>query len=71
MEGPPTDLAVKVAQRIRTGKPGYGLDGSALLAWLHQAPGDEKVEPLLGRSVVSAANLSETLLKGLPRGTSR
>jgi PIN domain nuclease of toxin-antitoxin system len=44
------------------------LDASALLAWLHEEPGGEKVEPLLGRSVVSAVNLSETLQKGLSRG---
>jgi PIN domain nuclease of toxin-antitoxin system len=44
------------------------LDASALLAWLHVEPGGEKVEPLLGRSVVSAVNLSETLQKGLSRG---
>ena len=44
------------------------LDASALLAWLHQEPGGEKVEPLLGRSIVSAVNLSETLQKGLSRG---
>lgn len=46
----------------------YVLDASALLAWLNQEPGGEKVESILDRSLVSAVNLSETIQKSLASG---
>lgn len=46
----------------------YVLDASALLAWLNGEVGGEKVEPLLGVSVISTVNLSETIQKSLVRG---
>lgn len=48
--------------------PSYVLDASALLALLHGEPGVENVEPLIGRSVVSAVNLAEVLQKVIARG---
>ncbi len=48
--------------------PEYVLDASALLAWLNQEPGKERVEQLLARSVISTVNLSETLQKSLASG---
>ena len=36
------------------------LDASALLAFLHQEPGGEKVVSVLSRCVISAVNLAET-----------
>ncbi|MCZ2343635.1 MAG: type II toxin-antitoxin system VapC family toxin [Bacteroidales bacterium] len=36
------------------------LDASALLAFLHQEPGGEKVVPMLSRCIMSAVNLAET-----------
>jgi ribonuclease VapC len=46
----------------------YVLDASALLAWLNEEAGAEKVEPLLEKSAISTVNLSETLQKSLARG---
>lgn len=37
------------------------LDASALIALLWEEPGAEAVEPLLGRAVISAVNLTEVL----------
>ncbi len=44
------------------------LDASALLAWLNEEAGADKVEPLLEESAISTVNLSETLQKSLARG---
>lgn len=46
----------------------YVLDASALLAWLHNEHGGERVEGILELSVLSAVNLSEVLQKGLQAG---
>ena len=46
----------------------YVLDASALLAWLNEETGADKVEPLLESSAISTVNLSETLQKSLARG---
>ena len=44
------------------------LDASALLAFLHDEPGGEKVSPALEGARVSAVNWSEVLQKSLQRG---
>lgn len=44
------------------------LDATALLAWLQGEPGADRVEPLLGDAVVSAANWSEVLQQIRQRG---
>ena len=44
------------------------LDASALLAFLHDEPGGEKVSPVLEGARVSAVNWSEVLQKSLQRG---
>ena len=49
-------------------EPEYVLDASALLAWLNEESGGEKVEPILGVSAISTVNLSETIQKSLSRG---
>ena len=46
----------------------YLLDASALLAWLNEERGAEKVDPILDRSAISTVNLSETLQKSLSEG---
>lgn len=46
----------------------YVLDASALLAWLNEETGADKVEPLIEKSAISTVNLSETLQKSLARG---
>lgn len=43
------------------------LDASALLAFLHEEPGGERVSPVLEGAHVSAVNWSEVLLKSLQR----
>ena len=43
------------------------LDASALLAFLHEEPGGERVSPLLEGASVSAVNWSEVLQKSLQR----
>lgn len=44
------------------------LDASALLAWLHDEPGAEQVDPLLEEARISAVNWSEVMQKALHRG---
>ena len=44
------------------------LDASALLAFLHEEPGGERVSPVLEGAYVSAINWSEILQKSLQRG---
>ncbi|HHB13250.1 MAG TPA: PIN domain-containing protein [Chromatiales bacterium] len=44
------------------------LDASALLAFLHEEPGGERVSPVLEGARVSAVNWSEVLQKSLQRG---
>ena len=44
------------------------LDASALLAYLHDEPGAEKVEAVLGDSLISTVNWSEVVQKSLSRG---
>jgi ribonuclease VapC len=39
------------------------LDASALIAFLRKEPGEERVRPVLGRALLSAVNLSETIAK--------
>ena len=39
------------------------LDASAVLAWLHDEPGADLVQPLLPTAIMSAANWSETWQK--------
>lgn len=46
---------------------GVVLDASALLAFLHEEPGGERVSPVLEGALVSAANWSEVLQKSLQR----
>ena len=46
----------------------YVLDASALLAWLHNEHGGERVEGILELAALSAVNLSEVLQKGLQAG---
>ncbi len=41
----------------------YVLDASAILAFLRDEPGKERVEGLLGSSLISAVNLSEVAAK--------
>lgn len=43
------------------------LDASALLAWLHDEPGAQAVEPLLEGARISAVNWSEVMQKALQR----
>ncbi|HEB57673.1 MAG TPA: PIN domain-containing protein [Gammaproteobacteria bacterium] len=43
------------------------LDASALLAFLHEEPGGEKISPVLGGACISAVNWSEVLQKSLQR----
>ena len=43
------------------------LDASALLAFLHEEPGGERVSPVLEGACVSAVNWSEVLQKSLQR----
>ena len=45
------------------------LDASALLAWLHDEPGAEVVDPLLPGSVLSTVNLAEAWQKLDQHGT--
>lgn len=44
------------------------LDASALLAWLHDEPGAERVDPFLEEARISAVNWSEVMQKALHRG---
>lgn len=44
------------------------LDASALLAWLHDEPGAERVDPLLEEARISAVNWSEVMQKALQKG---
>jgi len=44
------------------------LDASALLAFLHEEPGGERVSPVLEGAHVSAVNWSEVLQKALQQG---
>lgn len=44
------------------------LDASALLAWLHDEPGAERVAAVLDGALVSAVNWSEVVQKLLQRG---
>jgi ribonuclease VapC len=49
----------------------YVLDASAVLAFLRDEPGGERVERVLGNSIISAVNLSEIAAKlsdfGMPK----
>jgi len=47
---------------------GVVLDASALLAFLHEEPGGERVSPVLEGAHVSAVNWSEVLQKSLQKG---
>lgn len=47
---------------------GIILDASALLAFLHEEPGGERVSSILERAHVSAVNWAEVLQKSLQRG---
>jgi ribonuclease VapC len=44
------------------------LDASALLAFLHDEPGGELVEPELGEASISSVNWAEVVQKSLARG---
>lgn len=46
----------------------FVLDASALLAFLQEEPGWQRVEQVLGQGVVSAANWSEVIQKLISRG---
>jgi PIN domain nuclease of toxin-antitoxin system len=46
---------------------GVVLDASALLAFLHEEPGGEKISPVLEGACISAVNWSEVLQKSLQR----
>jgi ribonuclease VapC len=48
----------------------YVLDASAVLALLNRESGQEKVEAILGDSVISAVNLSEVASKLIDAGLS-
>ncbi len=47
---------------------GVVLDASALLAYLHEEPGGERVAQVLDGSLVSAVNWAEVVKKSLERG---
>ena len=53
----------------------YVLDASAVLALLNREPGEDRVEPILGDSVISAVNYCEILGKlidaGMPEDAAR
>ena len=53
------------------GEPDYVLDSTALIALLLQEPGNTKIEDVLGRSAISAVNLTETIHKLLRKGLSQ
>lgn len=53
------------------GEPDYVLDSTALIALLLQEPGHGKIEELLGRSAISAVNLTESIHKLLRKGLSQ
>lgn len=44
------------------------LDASALLAYLHDEPGADKVDAVIGDSLISTVNWSEVVQKSLSRG---
>lgn len=44
------------------------LDASALLAYLHDEPGADKVDAIIGDSLISTVNWSEVVQKSLSRG---
>jgi len=44
------------------------MDASAVLAWLQQEPGSERVRSLLGEGLIPATNWSEVLQKSRTRG---
>jgi ribonuclease VapC len=44
------------------------LDASALLAFLRKEPGGNRVEAVLGRSMISAVNLAEVVSKAIDYG---
>jgi ribonuclease VapC len=44
------------------------LDASALLAYLHDEPGADKVDAVIGESLISTVNWSEVVQKSLSRG---
>jgi ribonuclease VapC len=44
------------------------LDASALLAFLQKEPGRDRVEAVLGKSLISAVNLAEVVSKGIDYG---
>jgi ribonuclease VapC len=48
----------------------FVLDASALLVILNQEPGKERVEAILGQSVVSTVNVAETIGKLMEAGMS-
>lgn len=54
--------------KLRTENAGYVLDSSALIALVHGEPGSEVVREVLGESVVSAVNLTETITKLIRQG---
>ena len=53
---------------MRTDGAHYVLDSSALIALVRREPGWEKVDAALGRSVICAVNLAETLTKLVHKG---
>ena len=44
------------------------LDASALLAFLHDEPGSDKVDAVIGQSIITTVNWSEVAQKSLSRG---
>ena len=47
------------------------LDASAVLAWLQEEPGADKVDAVLDRAALSAVNAAEVLHKLITRGSTR
>ncbi|MFL6374059.1 MAG: type II toxin-antitoxin system VapC family toxin [Pyrinomonadaceae bacterium] len=48
----------------------YVLDSSAVIAYLNQEPGSDKVHPLIAEAEISAVNLAEVLTKAVEAGHS-
>ena len=47
------------------------LDASAVLAWLQEEPGADKVDAILDRAAISAVNVAEVLHKLISKGATR
>ena len=47
------------------------LDASAVLAWLQEEPGADKVDDILDRAAISAVNVAEVLHKLISKGATR